>query len=299
MQTIKIDLDQTMSSIVTTKDLMMEIFREGKIVQCEGYELPLVTREQENERPDYIRVKTHKDNDNALSLMREINRWYAREDTFDIGLSTKASQRVPGFIQVQMNNELYAEFDAVTTHLNDLKEQFRAHVISIKKPDLRFEILHQMFSMLITMNLYRKVKVYRNPKDVGFFWANKQRIETVNFKKLKERLERSRDCPTNLSVDREVWRDKVENEIELLASVNDKSALRTVRDTKVQPMVNVDGQQTSCPIPIILASKSSEPVKVESLEDYHASKQRKGTGRKAKEYVQLISRLSLYEAISI
>lgn len=297
MQTVRIDIDQTMQAIVKTKDLMVELYNQGKVIQCQRYELPLVTREDENERPEYIHVQTNSDIDNADSLLREVNRWYAREDTHNNHLSTKASQRVPGFIQMQMNNRLFSEFEMVTQHLNELKKQFKFHVTSIKHADTRFEILHKMYPMLITTNLYRKVKLFRNPSDIKFYWANKPRIEKVDYSRTIKRLERSKLKPNNISIDCELWREKVEHEITLLKSVNDKSLLRTVRDSKVQPMVNVDGFQTSCPTPILLVSQNDEPIEVEPLTDYDADKQRKGTGRKAKEYVQLIPRLSLYQSM--
>ncbi len=297
MQTVRMDIEQTMTSINAAKDKFVELFGQGNLIQCAAYELPTVVRKEETERPTYIPVTTNKNPDDASKLLREINRWYAREDTFDNNLSTKAAQRLPGFIQVQMNNILFDEFEEVTQQLTKLKEQFKAHLKKIKNADNRFEIIHDMYPMLITTNLYRQIKVFKNPGKVKFSWANKPRIERVDFKQLKKRLEYSKENPQSHIIDTQAWADKVDEEITLIEAIDDKTSLRVKRDSKVQPMVDIDGFQTSCPTPIILVTAHDTPIKVYPLEDYDASHQRQGTGRKAKTYKPVIERLSLYQSM--
>lgn len=307
METVRIELEQKMTALKSQVKTVKEMIADSKLISHAAFYLPEVTVKDENEKPDFIPVSQKTNFTAETDLKKELFRWYAKE-----GLSTKAAYRLPGYIQLTMPAGEAIDFQIQVEHLNLLKGEFKKMVTSIKNKDARFEIVHSLFPHIITLNVYRNIRVHYQPNDIRFYWVTMPRIENVDHEKLLKRLARSQEMKYSHIKDQNTWEKLVKEEINLIQSVGDKSKLRYIRPTKAQPMVKIDKLKPHpCPIPVILVTSNDEPIKINDnedvavkgepsikpLKDFNISSQRKGTGPKAARYIELVSRLDLFKQL--
>ncbi len=287
MDLLSLDITQKMEMLVQAKDEFRTLIHQANLVDCSAYRLPEISRKNENKKPDFIPVEIDNSPQANIDLVKELNRWYAVE-----GHSTKAAHRLPGYLHFQMNKSEYIEFENAVNTLNIAKKEFKEAVLKIENPNKRFEILHSKFQYLITINVYRQLRLFIEPNSVSFHWANKPLVNKVDIKKLKKRITNSKQV--NKKLHEQQWEDLVQQELHILNSIKEPENLRFYRTTKTQPVVTVNNKQYPCPIPIILVTLIDKELDINHLKSYEKGNLRQGTGQKASNYIPVIDRLDLF-----
>ncbi|MEF1218169.1 DNA replication terminus site-binding protein, partial [Photobacterium damselae] len=146
LQHLKFQLDSEIDSLVS-------LLRQLELLECRVYTLPLVKSENTHSIENCVKVKTITGLD-AFNLA--INSYSKFEK--DLGASGKRTYRLPGCIIVSGNNHEKIELHRILETINSLKVQFRNEVQSIgsSRKD-KFELIHDTFKNLVTIQLYRGI----------------------------------------------------------------------------------------------------------------------------------------------
>ncbi len=285
---IKSELDIIFDELIQTGNEVKAILREAPDSSFQLYDLGLITKEAENDRPESIDVDLDDSDQAKETIIKEVFEYFG---IGDIKYSTKAAQRKPGYIQVKMSGSEIQALISKLEKVNDLKARFKSAALEIKDKDQRFDILHERhYKGLITLSVYRRINYFQNPERINFIWANKELINKVNVPQLETKLEKSKAWKANDSD----WMKMVDAEIIDLKSVSNKENLRFIRETKVQPVAIVDGKQIPCPSPFIILSSGDNNPSIKPLDNYRLTDQRTGTGKKRSNRRLIIERLNLY-----
>ena len=292
MDTTRIELNECMESIELVKGEILAVLNSAEVFDWDLYRLPEIKKEEEGEHPTLISVVQ----DNSEQALQEIKNaifsFYG-----DDKLSTKEAQRKPGFIHIMMTESEYVELKAKVTLINTLKSQFKTFALQIKDYNLRFEILHSMFSYLITLNVYRQIHLFKEPKAISFFWVNKENNRKCDVKTLLKRLDNSKQ---RKHLDIEHWSEMVEREIIDIKKISDPKRLRFIRPIKTQPVFQVKYDDTyPASIPAIIVTIKNENTnaintEITPLKNYDINSQ-KQSGRKRQKRKLIVERLNLYE----
>ncbi len=290
MDTTRIELEQCMANIESTKSDILEILNFADVFDWELYRLPEIKKEDEGEYPTFIPVVQDNSEQALQEIKNSIFSFYG-----DGKLSTKEAQRKPGFIHIMMTGSEYDDLKNKVDNINTLKKKFKTFALQIKDYNLRFEILHDMFSFLITLNVYRQIHLFKEPGAISFFWVNKENNRKCDVAELLDRLKNSKK---RKHLDCEHWSDMIEAEMRDIRKVCNPEQLRFIRPIKTQPVFQVKGDDTyPASIPVIIVTIKNENAinaEITPLNDYDAKKQ-KQSGRKPKSRKLIIERLNLYK----
>lgn len=290
MDTTRDELEQCMANIESTKSDILEILNFADVFDWELYRLPEIQKGDEGEYPTFIPVVQDNSEQALQEIKNSIFSFYG-----DGKLSTKEAQRKPGFIHIMMTESEYVDLKNKVDNINTLKKKFKAFALQIKDYNLRFEILHDMFSFLVTLNVYRQIHLFKEPGAISFFWVNKENNRKCDKAELLARLKNSKK---RKHLDCEHWSEMIEAEMRDIRKVKNPEMLRFIRPIKTQPVFQVqydDAYPASIPV-IIVTIKSANAItaKITPLDDYDAKKQ-KQSGRKPKSRKLIIERLNLYK----
>ncbi|WP_052481440.1 DNA replication terminus site-binding protein [Gilvimarinus agarilyticus] len=193
-------------------------------------------------------------------------------------LSQKVARRSVGVIWIRPSDtpleQIQQLVDCVAT-VNHAKNDMKAHITSLyaNRKD-RFESLRQVRTGLMTVQLYRSIKLFRDEsiERVGLSWERKQLVDKVKPEKKIELLN---------SLDEEISHRDKEGAlplIQLKAKIGPVPAelLRLRRDVRVQPVANVTrerNQTITAVMPIVLIQNNTP--KLSPIEPFIASERRK------------------------
>jgi DNA replication terminus site-binding protein len=286
MATIQEQLKDKMKEIEAVIDMIKPFIHQAKFLYWELYRLPAIDKKSENIKPDNIECYVDVSESAKFSLIKGLFNFYV-----DIELSTKAAQRTPGYFHLDMTDQEFEQLNSCLETINKLKSEFKDIISSVKRNDDKFEIVHSTFPCLMTLSVYRQIRIFKDPKKVSFFWGNKPLINKCDNEALITKLENSiKRKPGD-----KVWEKKVKHEITLVKSYKEEDNLRFMRITKAQPLVRVNNKNYSAPSPIIIVTVQNKSLFVEPLKSYDHALQKSGTGRKPRQYKEIIKRLSLFE----
>lgn len=257
--------------------------------------LPAVMPEETDAPIEFIKVSNVTDKQQAIRLTcLAFDKFYAEHD-----VSTKSTYRLPGAINISSCYD--DDIIRVVDEINHKKNIFKSIVTkSISDANLRFELIHNAFPLLITLQVYRNIKVINEPvMSVRPFWGNKQSIVRVTKEAILERLERSKKYPPN-DIFKDEWIEMVERERVDVSNVPDNASLRIRRPVKVQPLMwvrNIDRKMTSIVNPLPLIVLSDRPVTVGQLKDFDANNIRHKNPPKKNKRQLLVDRIHLYREL--
>lgn len=256
--TIIEELDKVMSEIKTAEDDLKLLLRRYHITHSEYYGLPLISKEEECDKPEMIPVQ--KDS-GTIAEYKVLNAWfnYYGEDN----CSTKAAKREPGVMVISIPLSERAMVISYIDEFNLTKRHFIEVSHKIKNEDERFDTVHKLFPMLLVNNLRRSLKFHDGPNKVQFGWSTKPIIYKRDKQEVLDKLKKSKQRDHGA-----LWFGKLKSEISKISCLSDHAKLREIREVKAQPTVKVDRQNYSCPMPI-LVMVDDKPVRIRSLKSYN------------------------------
>lgn len=207
--------------------------------------------------------------------------------------SSKVLKRHPGIVCLAPGDHLDIKQSLAT--INQLKNEFKQHVISLGNKDARFDAVHSAVPNLITLAFYRQLfSEEKQPYSVRFSWMHKHSISQITVSEAIKRLQQSAVHSGYQQISQADWQQMVEQEIARLNHLGSEQKLRIRRPNQVSPQINVrfsDKQRyhVSAALPFILFNYDDEKIKIGELECYLG---RKHDPRK-KESRYLIERLHL------
>ncbi|KID55919.1 DNA replication protein [Pseudoalteromonas luteoviolacea] len=267
-------------------NLLCEDLRIAEVVNCNYFQLPDVTQEDEKKAPDYIQVNSLSGSDAFEKCLTGYKDLFVGEKK-----SSKILTRHPGLISV---NDFEGKLKARLLEVNKAKDNLKELILKISSNDARFEAVHNAIPNLITLAAYRKIHFEDAiPYSVRFTWMKKHSTTTLSKKQALEMLHKSSGYSNPRVIDQQSWQQIVESEKIRVSSLSEKSKLRIKRPTRVTPEVNIrftakNRYHVSGALPFILLNPQKE-TKVGTLTSYSA----KNIDVRKKDYSYLIERIYL------
>ncbi len=197
------------------------------------------------------------------------------------GVSTKAVFRLPGVVAVEPGDTGLLKQRVLS--VNQVKDDFTEVIRQVEDRNLRFEIVHRLFPMLITLQVTRQIQCYNEAmRSVTFTWGRKSSIRVVSRDELLATLKRLRHQKP-LAFDEDRWLEAIQDDMVRLLALPQDVELRYRRDLKVRPMANLllaDGTKwlREANLPILILNPADN-FRIGELPDYNASEKPK-RGRK-------------------
>src|SRR5690606_21383123 len=107
------------------------------------------------------------------------------------GASTKSVYRLPGALALKPGSA--ERIRSIVREVNQAKEEFALAAQRIDDKNVRFETVHRLFPMLITLQATRQIQCYEEEvRSVTFTWGRKSSIKVVTRDGMLETLKRMR-----------------------------------------------------------------------------------------------------------
>jgi len=284
-------LSELMQHLEAAIERLAVLLGQCHLVQAHVFEMPEILPGEEHQPITYIPVTGIYGKAAQQMAIGAFSRFYGHA-----GAATKTPYRLPGILQYQGNGELIRE---QVQHINALKDKFKVLVQSIGGRTQKFETLHALFPMLITLQVYRHIKcIHRRPTSVRFIWAHKSVVTKVTRDQIIELLIQQQQQPPQHLLNSEEWRRHVTREINDVSQLAPDTPLRLRRDVKVQPLVNVQysgkQQPLTAPLPLILVTDDMAPVAVGPLADYDSEQPRHRPQPRKTDPHPILARIGLF-----
>lgn len=211
--------------------------------------------------------------------------------------STRFAFRLPGLVCVSGSAKAKVELISHIQDINHQKDHIKKTLLTIKNADKRYEIVHRLFPMIITLNIYRKIKFMDNPEHITFNWANKKSVvKTTRSKVLDKLLKQSRQKPNLLIKTAEDWQSLIAKDIQDIQRLPEDCPLRYCRSLPMQPIVNINYKaiQFICALPLIAWTEAGLLPKIVNLKSYYPKQQVKSVSPTMQ---PVIERLNLYRRL--
>ena len=287
-------LRMAMEDMVNANESLADAVMPLPSVFSEYYDLPRVLREEEHEEinhyPDVIPIENcHTGVSCEPSALSAMLNEYG-----DIGYSTRIATRHPGVICKTATDNQNARVNELVHKVNQARLRFVRIAHQEKDKNIRYEVVHEMFPMLIMRNIQREVECLRNPEKFYLGWGNKPIVTRPDFEYVEKRLmdDMSKEAPHHMT--QKEWVDKVRNEISNFQRFNKSERIRIRRPVKSQPIATIDGCAKVCPIPKLVLMSGDTAPKFKGLMDFDKSKS-KPRGKKV-EWRPIIDRYHIYAA---
>lgn len=289
---IKTQLRNTMVKLENQLEAFSSYLRSLDPALARVFILPFIPPGAENRSIERIEVNTVSDFSAFNMGMNIVNQLFAKT-----GHSTKSALRMPGALCFKANYEQQRYAQHLADEINLTKDIFYQQVQTLDHPDNKFTVVHELFPMLITLNVYRTVKLFTEIQSVSFGWARKDSIQYVDRGALIKRLSNSlANPPTSHEINPDDWTALVGEEIIAVMRLPKDAKLKIQRPIPVQPIARVKQlrwQQVPCPTPLLILNRELPP-NLNYLDDYD-DRGSKGRYRKNSQTSHLIiPRLHLY-----
>lgn len=277
-------LEAALSQLATLLD-------KYRLIQAQVFQLPEVAPGEEHQPISFIPVTPLQGKEAHQAAIQAFRRFYGHS-----GAATKTPYRLPGILQYQGNGEAVA---AQVDRINRLKDQFKACVQSLGSRTQKFETLHALFPMLITLQVYRHIKcIIQRPNTVRFIWAHKSVVSKVSRDQIVEMLTQQLEQPPQHLINSEEWQRNVTRELNEVLRLAPDIELRLRRDIKVQPLVNLqypnNQQPLTAPLPLLIIDEDPQPIPVGALADYDSERPRHRPQPRRTDPHPLVERIGLY-----
>lgn len=274
---VAIDLQRTMEQLLAAIAELKRLITEAPVIAARVFELPLPAASNEEAPTSHIPVRVVEGQD-ALDLT------LAAYDCFHAiaGQYTRSVYRLPGVICLNPAAP-QAILDQLGT-INQLKTDFLCLVRQLPDRKTRFEVIHRLLPMALTLQITRQIQGYAEViKSATFTWGRKSALRCVTRDEVIELLDDMRDHqPAN--IDPDTWERLLDQDIDNVNSLPADVQLRYRRELKVRPLCNLlldDGRKwlREANLPIILLG-SGEGLRLGQLTDYDPDSDAPRRGRK-------------------
>jgi len=213
----------------------------------------------------------------------------------EIGYSTRIATRNPGILCKRADDKTWRKIECLIKDVNDARARFVNIAQQEKDKNIRFEVVHEMFPMLIMRNVQRELECIRDPDKYYFGWGNKPIITKPDLEYIESKLlcDMEKEPPAIMS--RGEWIRKVQKELAALKGVSKRAKIRMRRPVKSQALATIDGCSKVCPIPKIVLMSEDRMPSFRPLVDYDKSKS-KPRGKRV-EWRPVVDRYHVYSVV--
>jgi DNA replication terminus site-binding protein len=214
---------------------LKQLLDGAKPLLAQVFDLPRVTREEEEEPVQFIAPETISGDAAFARGLQALDDWYGVP-----GYSTKAVHRTPGVMAFHTADP--ESVMAAVERCNTTKRALKVLTPRLGSQDDRFELIHSRHYMLILLQLTRQITALTCPpaiRSVTFTWGFKTEIFKLTVDKACKLVEGLRHRPVPLGDNQTPWPERVDREIARLRSLPTDTELRHRRLLKVRPMTNV------------------------------------------------------------
>ena len=239
---------------------LLHLLKASQKTYATIYELPDIEPDTQVEHTRAISVTAH-DGESALEQgLHALTNLYAKTNH-----STKFAVRTPGVLCFQTYQK--EQIIEQVASINQLKEQIKETLLQEKDANKRYKLLHDPFPMIITLNVYRQLRLLINPEVIHFNWANKKSISKITRNQLLKKLNAQHEQLT--LTQHYDGATKVAQEIQLVSELSEFAPLRIHRSLPMQPIANINKKQLQfiCTNPILVVHDAQQPL-VSDLKDY-------------------------------
>lgn len=262
------DLEATMARLLAAIDALKSHIRCTELLAARVFQLPVPNAGEEMLAQEQI-PSVMVEGDDALSLALDAyTRFYARGTE-----STRAAYRLPGVLVLNAADP--GQVMNQVSQINQLKTDFLCLVRQLPDRNTRFEVVHRLFPMAITLQITRQIQCYADTmRSANFTWGRKSALRVVTCEEVLEMLEEMRlQCPARLDPD--TWDSIIDQDLWRIKSLPADTELRYRRELKVRPLCNLlldDGTKwlREGNLPILLVG-NTEPPRIGMLPDFDAS----------------------------
>jgi DNA replication terminus site-binding protein len=267
------------------------LIEASPLVAARVFELPLPAAGEEGLPAAQIPVRTVEGEEALALALHAFGRFHALS-----GQSTRSVYRLPGVLCLNPTEPrtLLAQLATV----NQLKTDFLCLVRQLPDRTTRFEVVHRLFPMALTLQITRQIQGYAEPmKSATFTWGKKTALRRITRDEVIELLYDMREqIPARL--DPETWYGMLDQDIVRVQSLPTDVPLRYRRELKVRPLCNLlldDGQKwlREANLPILLLGPA-DGLRLGYLAHYDAYSSAPRRGRKSSERLTEEDRILLH-----
>lgn len=261
-------LRETMEQLEKGIQHLQELLSQAQLLQVRVFQLPRTKSGEEHEPYEKLSSVPFESNEGLAMAVRSLSEFYGQ-----FGESTKSVYRLPGVIALE--GDPTGAIEAQVAEINRLKQQFAETVQLIDDRNARFEVVHRLFPMLITLQVTRQIQYYgEEMRSVTFTWGRKSSIRVVTREELLDTL-RNLQHQKPIAFEPERWVEAINEDMVKVLALPKGTELRYRRDLKVRPMANLlltDGTKwlREGNLPIIVANPA-ENFRIGMLRDFDAS----------------------------
>src|SRR5690606_38105174 len=261
-------LREKMESLERQVQELQELLRQAELRQVRVFRLPRTKSGEEHEPYEKLSSEPFESDEGLAMAVRSLSEFYGQ-----FGESTKSVYRLPGVIALE--NDPGNAIAARVAEINLLKREFAETIQLIDDRNVRFEIVHRLFPMLITLQTTRQIQYYgEEMRSVTFTWGRKSSIRVVTREELCETL-RNLQHQKPIAFEPERWAEALNEDMVKILALPKGTELRYRRDLKVRPMANLlltDGTKwlREGNLPIIITNPA-ENFRIGWLRDFDAS----------------------------
>lgn len=205
--------------------------------------------------------------------------------------STRFAVRMPGVLSLKVQD--FSEMQHCVAEINAQKDLIKKTLLQVQDANQRYKLLHDPFPLIITLNVYRKIRLLTLPQLIQFNWANKKSITKVSkYDVLKRLYAQKEQCETLQQFD---GAQKVQQEIQLVSQLSDHAPLRINRTLPMQPIANINKKESQfiCTTPIIVLHDTDQAPEIWDLKHYDPDKNNHRY-RSSHNWLPIIPRINLY-----
>lgn len=250
-------------------------------IDLQLFELPITLLDDTHADPEFIRIsKIHSIDEQGKAFLIKA---FTTLKLDALKYSTYLAHRFPGF--VVLREEHRTEVISYIDEINRRKDEFHQSVKQdFKKRQNAHENLHKYIENVVLLSATRHIHFTDTTiNTINFYWQHKTIQRVVSFEEAKLSLENGKKNQVfeYMLSNRDDKLDLIEKEIEQLSHVPKNHKIVEIRQTRVQPFIDlwtrpVDAtankkvSSTNASLPMILFGNS--PNMVNSLTDYDRSK---------------------------
>lgn len=288
-------LRMAMEDINAANDRLAEALMLLPSIYSEYYDLPRVLREEEyqeiNNYPDFIQIEaTHAGVDAEMGALSAMLNVFG-----EVGYSTRIATRNPGILCKQADDKSHQHVSLLINEVNEARSRFVSIAHTEKDKNIRFEVVHEMFPMLIIRNMQREIECIRNPDKYYLGWGNKPIVTKPDLDYIETKLMDDMEKAPPPLMSRREWISKVQSEISSLKGLSRYEKVRMRRPVKSQAIATIDGCSKVCPIPKIVLMSGEEKPSFKRLYDFDKNKS-KPRGKKV-EWRPIVDRYHVYSVV--
>lgn len=257
------DLVERMTSTFRTLEQALQQLRDElnqpQLIAARVFMLPPTVKAKEHDPISRIAVSQSVGQVAHEAALTHFTHLFIQQQSENI--SSKVAVRLPGAICYNVTKKQHLSLSQLISQVNTLKQALE-QIITVESglaSAQRFEWVHRYIPGLITLNAYRAITLLETPDTVRFGWANKQVIKNLTREQVLESLNKSlKTCRAVPPWTKEQWAQRLEQEINDIARLPEKTGLKIKRPVKVQPVARVWYQQIqkqvqyACPSPLLI-----------------------------------------------